>query len=229
MIDTATYADDQRLRDANAALGDACEAPAEPSREPRGLRSTWALVDGGDPRPDTLPPAIRIAREIAAAVIHHAIEEVFSNRRFGTLCGMRITGLSSHDFPDGACKMSVADLGLLIEFLCSSALDEWIEQYGLHITAAAVRRHLRIHDPAAALADLAAYRASAHRIGPTRAAKAARSTPPPIPPAPASPESSGRYEPAAPAEPAAVPPAPCAPRAPRPRRIPAYLYRGGRA
>jgi hypothetical protein len=166
MLDARTYAADQRMRDARAALGDACETPAKPVHTPRGLRSAWSLIDGGDTQSAPLPPVVRIVREIAAAVIHHAIDEVWINRRAGALSGMRLTGQPPAD-PDCA---SLADLSLLIEFLCSPALDEWIEQYGLHITAAAVRRHLRITDPAADLAALAAYRALAHRIGPNRAA-----------------------------------------------------------
>jgi hypothetical protein len=177
MIAPTTYADDQRLRDASAALGDACETPEYSGRcapaadNPRSAtRSAWTLIDGDIARDPQLPPAVRVAREIAAAVIHHAILEVWSQRRAGALRGMRITGVSPSETNDQACMMTMPELCLLIEFLCSFALDEWIDQFGLHISADAVRRHLRIHDPAADLAALAAYRDSVQRIGPGRAA-----------------------------------------------------------
>jgi hypothetical protein len=164
VISPTTHAEDQRARDAGEALAEACEAPA--------IRSSWSFVSNLSSRP--LPPDVRVAREVASAVIHHAIDEVVSNRRAGTIKGMRLTGASCAAQTDKACRMSASELGILIEFLCSSALEDWIDSFGLHVSARSVRRYLRIDDPAADLAALKAYRESAQLIGPTRTAAALR-------------------------------------------------------
>jgi hypothetical protein len=109
---------------------------------------------------------------------------------------MRITGHRNRVMR--SYRMGMLEIEDLIEFLCGPTLDKWIDLFGLHIRASTIRAHLRIVDPAGDLADLAAYRESEARLGPTRAAATRAASPAGF-------------------------------KTHRRCRIPAYLYRGGRA